>query len=147
MPALLLALVLGGFNTYTVQLVSCYDGDTCDFNFVFPVSAEPGLSLKIETTVTAVAQTVRFCDVNAPEIRPLDTREAGTRSRDALVAWLKAAKVITIQIPQEKTCPKPGYCDAKEKYGRWLGYVLADGVNLNQKLIADGLAVSFMSCQ
>lgn len=134
---LLLLLTTATPREYTATLVQCYDGDTCYFNF------HVGLGLVLAN------QPVRFCDINTPEVRPLATREAGLKSRDALRAWLKAAKEIVVRIPQKDKCSTAlnDDCDKKEKYGRWLGYVIADGAVLNERLIAESLATKFMSCE
>jgi len=137
MLSILLAVFLSVEPTqraYDVTYINCYDGDTCEFN------------IHLGMGVVLAHQAIRFCDVNAPEIRPLITRVAGEKTRDALRTWISTAKVVKVWVPQETNC-SIGTCDKKEKYGRWLGYVIADGVNLNEKLISSGLAVSYLSCK
>jgi len=121
-------------RSYNASLLSCYDGDTCSFDIHL------GLSVVLHD------QTIRFCNINSPEIKPLITRVAATASRDALVSWIKSAKSLELRIPQLNNCAY-GQCDGKDKYGRWLAFVYADGVNLNEKMVSQGLAVSYMECQ
>lgn len=122
------------YNTYTVSLVDCYDGDTCTFNFHL------GMQVQLSN------ETVRLCDINAPEIRPLATREAATKTRDRLLAILKAAKKIEAKVPQSTRC-EPGSCDKTGKYGRTLVKLYADGVYVNQLLVDEGLAELYLECR
>jgi len=135
---LILAAALTAQGEYSASFVSCYDGDTCTFN------------VHLGMDVVLVDQHVRFCDVNTPEIRPLATREAATKARDALVGWLKEAKKVVLRVPQKKNCNVAAGdtgCDKRGKYGRWLVYVLADTINLNQRLVTEGFAESYLECE
>jgi micrococcal nuclease len=127
--ALLIALLLTtqtgpAFKDYHATLVSCYDGDTCDFD------------INLGLDIVVKKQRVRFCDINAPEIRPLATREAATKVKDDVEYLIKRARSVLIRIPQKRDCDFG--CDEKGKYGRWLGYIIIDGTNLNQTMLDNG---------
>jgi len=119
-------------KTYDVMVIDCYDGDTCTLDF--HLSADVGLGIILGSIFTR--QPVRLCDIDTPEMRggTDETKAAAVKARDTLLAWLKAAKQVKFMVPQNTKG------DMKGKYGRWLGYLLADGVNLNQKLVEEGLA-------
>jgi len=148
MNILVLYLLLAlspNIRSYTAVFHSCWDGDTCYFDF--HLSAAVGLGISLGAVMPK--QGVRFCDIDAPEISggTLGTKAAAKLARDTMTKWLSDAKVVRIDIPQKHNCdPEVHYnCDQVEKYGRWLGYVYADGVNLNQKLLDQGLAVPLIS--
>ena len=139
------------FKSYYATFHSCYDGDTCYFDF--HVGAGVGLGVSLGAVMPK--NGVRFCDIDTPEIRPrrgtaeekLAEKRLAIVVRDILTGWLKNAREIHVDIPQKSTCdPSTAVnCDKKEKYGRWLGYVIADGVNLNEKLVEEGLAKILVS--
>jgi len=125
-------------KTYDVSLVYCYDGDTCNLNFHLGFGA------------VLVDQGVRLCDIDTPEMRYAEQKPAAIAARDALVSWMKAAKKLEIQVPQKSNCLAGAgeLCDKTGKYGRWLVYIIADGVNLNQKLVKEGFAAEYgLKCQ
>lgn len=124
--ALLLALASSPLRSYDATFVSCYDGDTCTFDVHFGMG------------VVFAKQKIRFCDINAPEIRPLITREEATRVKDFTVKAIKKANIVKLEVPQKRSCGIDE-CDKKGKYGRWLAYIIIDGENLNKILIKSGL--------
>jgi len=130
---------------YYATFHSCYDGDTCYFDF--HLSAAVGLGISLGAVMPK--QGVRLCDIDAPEIRggTAESKAAAVKARDAMTSWLLSAKEIYVEIPQRKNCDPAIHvnCDRTEKYGRWLGYIYADGVNLNQKLMDEGLAELLVS--
>ncbi len=134
-----------GFKRYYATFHSCYDGDTCYFNF--HLSAPVGLGVSLGAVFPK--QGVRLCDIDTPEMRggTEETKAAARLARDTISSWLKAAKHIEIEIPQKNNCDYTTHvnCDRTEKYGRWLGYLWADGVNLNKKLLEEGLAKLLLS--
>lgn len=141
LTAILLSTTL---KTYTVEHISCYDGDTCTFNVVLETDvSRPGLEVEIITLVKKLGQKTRFCDIDTPEIRggTDETKAAAKAARDALIEWIKKAKTLQIQVPQKDNCTEA--CDETDKYGRLLVYVIADGVNLNKKLLDGGYAVPY----
>lgn len=133
------------FKKYHATFVTCYDGDTCDFDF--HLSANVGLGVQLGAVLPN--KRIRFCDIDTPEIRggTDESKAAAKRARDALIGWLTNARMIEIEVPQKKNCDfatRPD-CDDDGKYGRLLSYVWADGVNLNQKLLDEGHAKIFMT--
>lgn len=130
---------------YHATFHSCYDGDTCYFDF--HIGAGVGLGVSLGAVLPR--QGVRLCDINTPEIRggTLETKRLAKLSRDRMSEWLSKAKSIQVEIPQKNNCDHTLHvnCDKTEKYGRWLGYIWADGVNLNEKLLTEGLATVMVS--
>jgi micrococcal nuclease len=77
---------------------------------------------------------LRLYGVNAPEMRGAD-RPRGELARDALRLWIDGK---TVWIRTHKA-------DAQDKYGRYLAEVWTlEGINVNQLLVAEGLAVPYM---
>lgn len=71
----------------------------------------------------------RLLNINAPEIKGA-TKEAGEKSRDylkSIIEW----QMISVS------------CEKKDKYGRQLATVYYNGVNMNQHMIDQGLAVPY----
>lgn len=138
LTAILLSTTL---KTYPVEYISCYDGDTCTFNVILETGTErPGLEVEIITLVKKLGQKTRFCDIDTPEMRggTDESKAAAVAARDALIGWIKNARTLQIQVPQKNNCEEA--CDETDKYGRLLVYVIADGVNLNKKLLEGGYA-------
>ena len=105
-----------------VTLVECIDGDTCRFDFheTHPVLGK----------VTFHGHVVRLADVDTPEsYRPEceAERELGDRAKDYAEALLRGARRITVVVLM------------KGRYGRLIARVLADGVDVSQALIEEGL--------
>lgn len=71
----------------------------------------------------------RLLDINAPE-KTGATKEAGERSRDYLKSIIEGQIVFVS-------------CEKKDKYGRQLATVFYNGVNMNQHMIDQGLAVPY----
>lgn len=133
-------------KSYVGTFRGCYDGDTCTFDLILSDSvADIGAGLTQRTIITKMAAKVRLCDINAPEIKP-GPNPAAIKARDDLVKWISAAKAVTVEVPQKPNCVGQP-CDKVEKYGRLLGYIVADGVNLNERQITKGNAVPFMGCK
>lgn len=85
------------------------------------------LGLGLRTT-----ETVRLADLDAPEVRTRDLEEkaAGIRATDWLVDAMGNADELILEALMFN----------RGKFGRLIGYVIADGVNLNNKMVAEGLA-------
>lgn len=146
--AVFLTQVPANTKVYDASLLRCYDGDTCDFDFHLKTIATLGFNIRLDVVNTLKNQSVRLCDINAPEIRALDTKVAGIASRDRLISLIKSAKLLQVAVVQKPKCTiSEGTCDVNEKYGRWLVYLIADGINVNNKLIEDGFAIKYLSCQ
>ena len=106
--------------TYNVkEIVKIYDGDTCTFLV--------DLGFNITTKII-----VRLLGIDTPEIRG-EERPEGLIARDWLRERLNTAMLENGIIIKT-------YKDSKGKYGRYLGTIYIDGVNINMQLIAEGLA-------
>lgn len=105
--------------TYRAYVSRVYDGDTVT------VDIDLGFSVILKE------QTVRLYRINAPEMRG-SSADKGATSRDALREKV-LGKWITLKTVK----------DSKEKYGRWLGELWVDGLNVNDWLLAEGLAAKY----
>ncbi|MCC6476654.1 thermonuclease family protein [bacterium] len=83
-------------------------------------------------------QPVRMLGIDCPETKSPhhsgDQEPWGGRAREYLEAQVAAAKSLSIIRT-----------DKPDRYGRWLGYLLADGENVNAKIIGQGLAYETIS--
>lgn len=105
--------------TYKANIVSVYDGDT--------VTALVDLGFKI-----SFQMKLRLLGINTPEMRGPEKIE-GKKVRD-LVRELILNKEVTIVTKRDK----------KGKYGRYLATIFIDDLNVNQWLLDNNHAVSFM---
>ena len=102
-------------NKYRVRVLKVHDGDT------FTGELDLGFRVKM-------VQTFRLEGINAPELTG-ETRDAGEKSHVRLLSILMMGKDVIV-------------CSSKqEKYGRWLGVVYSDGVNVNETMVREGYAV------
>lgn len=101
---------------YTAFVDSVYDGDTitCTIDCGF------GITLK--------KQKIRLYGINTKEVRG-EERAEGLKVRDILRDKILGQN-IELQTIQ----------DRKGKYGRYLGIIIKDGVNLNDWLVDNGHA-------
>ena len=102
---------------YRAIVTKVYDGDTITVNI--------DLGLKS----WRFGEKIRLYGIDTPEIRGPERAE-GLVARDAL------REMILNREVNIKT-----YRDKKGKYGRWLGVIELDGVNINEKLVMLGFAV------
>ena len=83
-------------------------------------------------------QPVRMLGIDCPETKSPhhsgDQEPWGGRAREYLETQIAAAKSLSI-VRIEKP----------DRYGRWLAYLMADGENVNAKLISQGLAYETIS--
>lgn len=106
---------------YKAIITSVYDGDTVTAN----IDLGFGVVLK--------KQKLRLYGINTPEVRG-SSKEEGKKVRDLVREKILDKEVLI------KT-----YRDKKGKYGRWLAeIIIEDSVNLNNWLLSEGHAVSFM---
>ena len=106
---------------YTARITAVYDGDT--------VTADIDLGFGVWKR----KETLRLWGINAPEMRG-STLEKGRRSRDALRSKVLNLEVRIVTIK-----------DSQDKYGRYLALIYVDTLNINQWMLAQGLAVDYMS--
>lgn len=134
----LLFVLLAATKTYPVEVLDCYDGDTCTVHVIMEThTQEIGMNVEVVTLVRAKNIKLRLCDIDTPEIRSPD-KEAAILARDMLKKWIQQSDSISIAVPQKNRCTSS--CDKFDKYGRLLAYVIADRENLNYKLADNGLA-------
>ena len=102
---------------YRAELVRVVDGDTVD------LLIDLGFHLSTK-------QRVRLLGIDTPELRggTEETKAAGQRARERVLEVLEGAEELSVQT--EKT----------GKFGRWLGTIYADGVNVNELLVKEGYA-------
>lgn len=104
-------------------IIKVVDGDT------FDCILDLGFNVLLEARV-------RMAGIDTPESRTTDKTEKvfGLASKEYLKERITKAKTIVIktEIAQEL-----------EKFGRVLGHVFADGVNINQLMCQDGYAVAY----
>jgi micrococcal nuclease len=104
---------------YVTLLLAIVDGDT--------IHAEIRLGCDVRTR-----QTIRFYGVNAPEM----STAAGVASKEFVVRWFADNApdgLFTLETVKDK----------REKYGRYLGILYANGRSLNDDLVAAGMAVPY----
>jgi len=87
---------------------------------------------KIGLDIILAEQYVRLYGINAWEIRG-EEKEKGVAAKEYLEKRLKDAAV---EIETREEWSKRG----KDKYGRWLGIVYANRVNINEELVEKGYA-------
>jgi micrococcal nuclease len=107
--------------TYHAVVCSIYDADTIRVNI------DTGFSTWRHN------QSIRLLDIDAPEIRG-DERTEGLISKAWLLDKIPPGTSILIQTVKDRT----------GKYGRYLAYVWHDGVNLNEQMLAEGIAKPYV---
>lgn len=104
-------------NRYLAEIVRHVDADTSH------VEIRLGLDVR-------VLATLRWAGLDAPE----RGTETGRLATAVVNGWLPPGSVCEIQTIR----------DSREKFGRYLAtFFDADGVNLNERLIAEGYAVPY----
>ena len=100
------------------------DGDTID------VDIDLGFDISFSSRV-------RLAGIDTPESRTKDEHEKklGLQSKEWLKKALEHGKTIVIKTEK---------MDSSEKYGRILGWLFVDDVNLNLAMIDQGYAWSYM---
>lgn len=74
----------------------------------------------------------------------IDTPESRTRDKEEKIFGKLAGKYLSDHIKNaERVVIKTEYEDAKGKFGRVLGQVWCDGVNINAKMVNEGYAVAY----
>lgn len=100
-----------------VAVTKIIDGDTlhADFDLGFGI--------------TFREQIIRLARINAPEL----ATPQGPPARDALSSMILGATVTMKTIK-----------DRKEKFGRYLGEIWLNGVNVNDQMVSQGFAVPYL---
>ena len=102
---------------YDVELVRVIDGDTVV------------LDIDLGCDVWLKGEYCRLYGIDTPEVRG-EERLVGLQATAYLVSMTDDAEKFVVRT----------YKDKKGKYGRWLVTLMADGVNINRKLVDDGYA-------
>lgn len=110
---------------YRTYITSVYDGDTVTCNI------DLGFGIIINK------QKIRLFGINAPELRG-EEREEGIIIRDKLRNLIleKWVNLYTIKDSKGK--------DSKGKYGRWLGIIVDNNININELLLKDDLVKEYI---
>ena len=110
--------------TYKIKLDRVIDGDTID--------AYIDLGFKV-----SVKKRIRFMGINTPEsrTRDLEQKQYGLAAKARLKELLEAADTIIVKTAIDKK--------ARGKYGRILGTIYADDINVNEKLLEEGHAIAY----
>lgn len=105
-------------DEYNVHVLKCIDGDT--------INAKIDLGFDI-----SMKANIRLAGINAPE---LSTGKRGKASTDRLKQLIEGKDVVLITNPKRE----------REKYGRILGTIMIGTTNVNQLMISEKLAITFM---
>ena len=110
-------------HEYKVEVLRVVDGDTVD------VDIDLGFSTWLKK------QRIRLYGIDTPESRTRDLEEKkyGKMASNFLSDALKDAEVVSLRTHKDK----------KGKYGRILGEIICDGVNINQVMVETHLAVAY----
>mgnify|MGYP001419956744 CR=1 FL=1 len=106
---------------YRAKLIKIIDGDTID--------AEIDLGFKI-----SVRKRIRFLGINAPETRTrdLEEKQAGLKTKSRLETLFDTSKgVFTLKS------------HGVGKFGRVLGEIFIENININELLLKEGLASKY----
>jgi micrococcal nuclease len=110
---------------YPATIDRVVDGDTIDVNI------DLGFSIILKK------QRVRLLGIDAPESRTRDLVE----KEKGLAAKAKVQEMC----PEGSNIVIKTYLDKKGKYGRLLGEIIIDDVNLNNYLVEHGFATEYLS--
>lgn len=110
-------------HEYKAKITKIIDGDTirCDIDLGF-------------STILA-NQTIRLYGIDTPESRTRDKEEKfyGNISKQFLNDYCPKGSYITLRT----------YLDKKGKFGRILGELIVNKVNLNEQMVEENLAVKY----
>ena len=110
--------------TYRATVVRIIDGDTIDVNI------DLGFSVWLKK------QRIRMMGIDTPESRTRDKDEKvrGLLSKEKLTEHCPVGSIVTLKTAKDKN---------KGKFGRILGTLVVDGVDVNQWLVENNYAVSY----
>lgn len=116
------------FDIYMYKIdkndISIYDGDT------ITVTLDLGFNIKKR-------EKIRFYGINAPELK-------GIERADGLISKIFLKSLVDDAILKDKNIYIKTIKDSQEKYGRYLGVLFIDNLNVNLKLVEEGLVRTFM---
>lgn len=107
---------------YRANVVGIVDGDTIDADI------DLGFYIWIRS------QRIRLLGINAPEPKG-QTKEAGKAATACLTSLLKGKSIII------RTVKGKDGGDRDDSFGRWLGVVYVDGLDVNKSMLEKGCAV------
>ena len=112
-------------HEYRSSLLKIVDGDTID------------VDLDLGFSVVLKKQRIRLHGINTPESRTRDLEEKryGLAAKARLRELLEEAENITVKTAIDKK--------ARGKYGRILGTIYADDINVNELLLNEGHATPY----
>ena len=107
---------------YKATMVKIVDGDTVD------VSIDLGFDIHYNSRV-------RLYGINTPEsrTRDLEEKKRGLAAKDRVKELCPVGSTVTIKTTK----------DGRGKFGRILGEIFIEDVNINQQLVAEGHAVEY----
>ena len=105
--------------TYNARCTSVFDGDS--------VTLDVDLGFKH----WMLGQKIRLFGINTPEVRGAE-RPLGLIARDRLRGLIEGRDIILAS-----------HRDRAGKYGRWLGTIYIDDININKLLLDEGLATIY----
>ena len=110
---------------YRFDLDRVVDGDTIDVN------------LDLGFDVVLKKQRIRLHGLNTPasRTRDLEEKQYGLAAKARLKELLENGETLSLRTAIDKK--------ARGKYGRILGTIYADGINLNQQLLDEGHAIEY----
>ena len=102
---------------YNSRVIKVVDGDTLDIE----------IDLGFDVTIK---QRVRLNGIDTPETKTKNKEEklAGLRAKKITEDCVKGAKIVVVKTHKD------------DKYGRILVDLIADGINLNERLVNEGFA-------
>ena len=110
-------------HEYKTKIRRIVDGDTVD------VDIDLGFS------VILYKQRIRLYGIDTPESR--------TRDKEEKFYGKLAAQFLSDQCKKGSCITLKTHLDMKGKYGRILGEIIVDGVNINQLMIEEYMAVEY----
>jgi micrococcal nuclease len=112
-------------DKFTVKYRSCYDGDTCRIDFIKNITED-----YIVPKFFASNVRIRIVGIDTPEIRGkcVQEKRLATKARDYINYTLKKANNIIVDISK------------RDSFGRYLGVLYVDDININNLMLARGYA-------
>jgi micrococcal nuclease len=107
-----------GVQRFTAELNNVVDGDT------------------VKITYKGKRYNVRLLSIDTPEthFQGKSQGEWGEKAANRLEELLSESSQVEVRIEEGNTC---------DRYGRLLGYIYQNGVNMNEEMVREGLAVMY----
>ena len=123
------------FNRTAIgQVLDIHDGDTLTLSIRMKKTRmkdqDLGYHVHVEGGWITLHTPIRFYGINAPELATVE----GIASLEFLQSQVSVGDLLTVE-----TALNPG-----DKYGRWLGILFKDKVNLNDLMVSSGNAVVYL---